>query len=220
MKRFGRYLGWIALFLLVSCGETMLPAVGAPTPSLPPGGLPTPTPAWPPEAQALLERAVADLAGRVGASPGQVEVVRVEQVAWPDSCLGCAPKGQACATVVVPGFRFVLRAGGQEYEYRSDEKEQVMLCPTETTIGDWGPAQPLVEAVVADLAGRLNLPPEQIRVVQVEERMWPDSSLGCPRPGEMYLQVITPGYRILLEAGGRQYDYHTGSQAHFVLCEK
>lgn len=214
-----KYLGWIALLLLTSC-EMVPPPASAPTPSLPPGGLPTPTPAWPPEAQPLLDRAIADLAGRLRIPPTQVEVVRVERVAWPDGCLGCPSGDRMCIDVVVPGFRLILRAGGQEYEYRSDEKDRVLLCPAKPPIGDWGPAQPLVEAVVANLAGRLNLPPEQIRVVQVTERMWPDSSIGCPQPGQMYLQVITPGYQIILEAGGRQYDYHTGSQSLFILCEK
>ncbi len=218
MKYF-RYLGWAAALLLISCEIAPAP-LGAPTPSLPPDALPTPTPSWPPEAQSLLDQAIADLAGRVGVVPTQVEVVRVERVAWPDGCLGCAGPGQICTAVVVPGFRILLRAAGEAYEYRTDEKETVMLCQPGTQVGDWGPAQPLVEAVVADLAGRLNLPPAQIRVVQVEEKMWPDSSLGCPQPGQMYLQVITPGYRILLEAAGRQYDYHTGSEARFILCEK
>jgi hypothetical protein len=35
----------------------------------------------------------------------------------------------------------------------------------------------------------------------------------------MYAQVITPGYRIVLEADGKTYTYHT-SQSHVVLCEK
>lgn len=219
MKNLKRCLGWFAALLLVSCEIAPLPA-SAPTPSLPPGGLPTPTPAWPPGVQALLDRAIADLAGRLGLPSAQVEVVRIERVAWPDGCLGCAKPGQLCTTVVIPGFRILLRVAGEEYEYRTDEKETVMLCQPNTQVGDWGPAGPLVKAVVADLARRLNLPPEQIRVVQVEEKMWPDSSLGCPQPGQMYLQVITPGYRILLEAAGRQYDYHTGSESHFILCEK
>ncbi len=43
---------------------------------------------------------------------------------------------------------------------------------------------------------------------------------GLPRPGEFYIQVITPGYLIVLQAGGRQYEYHTDSGQDFTLCRE
>jgi hypothetical protein len=36
----------------------------------------------------------------------------------------------------------------------------------------------------------------------------------------MYAQVITPGYRVVLEAGGQRYEYHTDTGRFVVLCEK
>lgn len=77
--------------------------------------------------------------------------------------------------------------------------------------------RPAVAAALADLAGRLKVADAQIRVVQVEGVQWPDASLGCARRGQMYAQVITPGYRVTLEAGGKTYEYHT-SETHAVLC--
>ena len=53
-----------------------------------------------------------------------------------------------------------------------------------------------------------------------EKIEWNDSSLGCPKPGMNYLQVVTPGYRITLEAQGRRYEYHTDSTSHVVRCDK
>ena len=50
---------------------------------------------------------------------------------------------------------------------------------------------------------------------------WPDSSLGCPQPETMYMQVITPGYQITLTAAdGTTYAVHTESQpgGQMVLC--
>ena len=38
---------------------------------------------------------------------------------------------------------------------------------------------------------------------------WRDSSLGCARGGGMYMQVITPGYRILVQAGDDLLEYHS-----------
>jgi hypothetical protein len=34
----------------------------------------------------------------------------------------------------------------------------------------------------------------------------------------MYTQALVPGYRVILEAGGTQYDYHAGNRGSFVLC--
>ena len=63
---------------------------------------------------------------------------------------------------------------------------------------------------MADLAGQLGIAAEAITVRSVEAVEWPDASLGCPKPGMMYAQVITPGYRIVLEANGQSYEYHAG----------
>ncbi len=66
-----------------------------------------------------------------------------------------------------------------------------------------------VEAARNALAEKLGIPAGEIQVVSSEAVDWPDTSLGCPQPGMMYAQVITPGYRIVLEAKGKQYTAHT-----------
>ena len=66
------------------------------------------------------------------------------------------------------------------------------------------------DLALADLAAKLSIAPAAITVQVVEPIEWPDASLGCPQPGMMYAQVITPGYRILLEVAGKSYEYHTG----------
>ena len=82
-----------------------------------------------------------------------------------------------------------------------------------------GQRQPAVASALADLAARLKIGEGQIAVKSVEVVDWPDASLGCAQRGRMYAQVITPGYRILLEAGGKVYEYHA-SQTHAVLCSR
>ena len=54
-------------------------------------------------------------------------------------------------------------------------------------------AQAAVDAALRDAATVLGVPANQLQVVQVEAVEWSDASLGCPRPGAMYAQVITPG---------------------------
>jgi hypothetical protein len=81
-------------------------------------------------------------------------------------------------------------------------------------------AQEVVRLAKEDLAQQLNLAPDDIQLISVEEVDWSDTSLGCPQPGMMYAQVITPGFRVILEAGGQRYEYHTDTGRFVVLCEK
>lgn len=76
----------------------------------------------------------------------------------------------------------------------------------------------VVRMAIESLAAETGLPRDQIVVSRFEAREWPDSSLGCPQPGRTYLQVITPGYRFFLSAGGREYEYHTNQTAMIVRC--
>lgn len=67
-------------------------------------------------------------------------------------------------------------------------------------------------AVLADAASVLDIPAEDIDVLEVTSIEWPDSCLGVPGTDEMCAEVITPGYRITL-AGG--LIYHTDRQGNF-----
>lgn len=66
----------------------------------------------------------------------------------------------------------------------------------------------------ADLEQRI--PGQEITVVSVEYTEWPDSSLGNPQPDMAYAQVITPGFKMLLEVSGQQYEYHTDLFGQFT----
>ncbi len=68
---------------------------------------------------------------------------------------------------------------------------------------------PVVDMAKSDLAKRLDIPEEQVHFVKQEKKDWSDTSLGFPEEGKMYAQVITPGFVIILEVGGRQYEYHS-----------
>ena len=59
----------------------------------------------------------------------------------------------------------------------------------------------------AHLAGRLGLWAEDIQVISVDAKTWPDSCLGIPREPVLCEQVLTPGYRILLDAEDEVYEY-------------
>lgn len=79
-------------------------------------------------------------------------------------------------------------------------------------------AEEVVELAKADLAKRKGLDKDEIVIVEVEPVDWSDTSLGCPEPGMMYAQVITPGYKILLSYAGETYEYHSDKVDHVVYC--
>jgi hypothetical protein len=81
-------------------------------------------------------------------------------------------------------------------------------------------AKEAVRLARENLAQKLGLAPETVRLVSVEAVEWRDTSLGCPQRGMMYAQVITPGFRVVLEAEGKKYDYHTDTGRFVVLCER
>ena len=79
--------------------------------------------------------------------------------------------------------------------------------------------QSLIEKTKEDLANRMAIPTEKISFAEITEVEWSDSSLGCPQPGMDYLQVITPGYRIVLEVNDQIHEYHSNRDTYFVYCE-
>jgi len=82
-----------------------------------------------------------------------------------------------------------------------------------------GDAEPVVKLAREDLASRKGIDKDDITVVNIEPVDWPDASLGCPEPGKMYAQVITPGYRILLSYKKEKYKYHSDKENRVVYCD-
>jgi hypothetical protein len=64
-----------------------------------------------------------------------------------------------------------------------------------------------VENARKDLAKRLNIDAADIKERSVEDSDFPDMSLGASEDDEMSGQMITPGWRIRLEAQGQTYEY-------------
>ena len=80
--------------------------------------------------------------------------------------------------------------------------------------------QSVVDAATADLIARLGVERSTISVVSAKAVTWPDKSLGCPKAGMQYLQVLVDGALIDLQAGGKTYSYHSGDDGKPVLCEQ
>lgn len=80
------------------------------------------------------------------------------------------------------------------------------------------PSDELIDAMRADLAERLGVSVDDISVWMSSATEWNDSSLGVPEDGQVYLQVITPGYAVLFEVAGNltdAFEYHSDADSRF-----
>jgi hypothetical protein len=156
-----------------------------------------------------------DLATWLGVDRAAVSILSTDQTAMTEGGPGCGPLGSGEQRGKTQGTEIVLRAKEREYVYQSDG-ERLLRC---SDGADVMAVKRLFEMASSDLAAMLGVKAVEIELVQAEPQQWRNTSLGCPLPGMMYAQVITPGYRLTLAAGGKHYTYHTDSGQRFVRCE-
>ena len=70
--------------------------------------------------------------------------------------------------------------------------------------------QSAIDDALTDAARRTGLKRAELEVLSAEAVTWSDGSLGCPQPGMMYTQALVPGFRVRIQAGGQEFDYHAG----------
>jgi hypothetical protein len=158
-------------------------------------------------------KAIALLARLAGLKIEETRTARIEQRDWPDSCLGAAELGEVCASVVTPGYFFELQNGDQIYWLHTNQEisDGRVAGPQNTLIGV------RVRLKAAKIAG---LPVENLKIFSLEAVDWPNSCMGINTPGRMCLDVITPGYKVVLMDGARRLVFHTNRNANSVAIEK
>ncbi len=90
--------------------------------------------------------------------------------------------------------------------------------PAPATVAPPAGAEAVVALAKKDLAQSLNVSADQINLIAATAKEWPDASLGCPQPGKVYSQVLTPGFQLTLDYAQKQYFYHTDMQQQAVQC--
>jgi hypothetical protein len=87
--------------------------------------------------------------------------------------------------------------------------------PTSTHIPvDLTPAQ---RAALNALMEQLGLPADKIKLVSTEAVTWPNGCLGIVRMGVMCTQNEVPGFKMVLEADGKKYEFHTNQDGSIVM---
>jgi hypothetical protein len=183
--------------------------------------------------------AKAALAKQLTVAENDIRVLSVEAVEWSDGCLGLGGLAESCLQAITPGFRVLLGVNNRQYQVRTDQDAQQvritpdaiplasqtpvsattapqidpgLIVPTATTPSTSREApddSPAVQAALSALATQLNVEAQSVTVISVEAVEWPDGCLGLAMPDQMCTQAIVPGYRVILEADGTQYEVRT-----------
>ena len=95
--------------------------------------------------------------------------------------------------------------------------------PGTTPTGDLSATeQQLVAQAMNLVATESGVAVAELTLTKIAAVEWPDSSLGCPQPDMMYMQVITPGYQMTLtDSQGTVYEVHASSvpSAPMIVCK-
>ena len=189
---------------------------------------------------AAVAEAKETLSESLGVPAQDVELLRAQPSQWPDAGLGCPQDGDRPQPGVTAGYRISLRAGGAiHWVHVGAEGARLCPHPRERRLAPGPPARgdelssgtldaelaELVAVAQRDLAERVpasepGADEAEIDPIEAEWVTWSDSSLGCPRPGRMYMQVLQPGARIRFHVDGRVFEYHSGPGREPFLCEK
>jgi hypothetical protein len=181
-----------------------------------------------PDEGAAVTLAKETLAGKMGGSPDDFQLlVIVPASSTPPESRCLRARGFEAGA----GWLVRLGRGTSTYDLRVSEGRAVVcdvgsVGRVESDAPPWAPGvvetglAPQIEDARQDLARRQATPAAEIEVLEAVTVVWRDSSMGCPRKGMEYLQVLTPGVRIRLRASGRQYQYHGRRGEAPFLCKR
>jgi hypothetical protein len=130
-KSFYRYEQRLPALLVLLLATTLLGACATPAAQETPSPQPLPTTTGQGGMDTLpVARAKSFLADKLKNNNETIQVVDVQRVQWPDTCLGVQQPGIMCAMHVVDGYRITLSANGQSYEVHSNlDGSQIVLVP-------------------------------------------------------------------------------------------
>lgn len=68
----------------------------------------------------VVQEVISKLKDTLGISADEIKVESIEQVEWPNACLGLAGEDEMCAEVITPGWKIVLSVAGDDYTFHTD----------------------------------------------------------------------------------------------------
>lgn len=79
-------------------------------------------------------------------------------------------------------------------------------------------AQPVLALVLEDLSARLDVPAADLVLSSLEVVTWTTGGLGCQTVPSGAANADIPGFRMIIQVAGTDYEYHTDTRDHVQLC--
>ena len=131
------------------------------------------------------------------------------------------PAGQITTTTTKPEVTTESLPATTTTSAGSDATTTTTESTTSTTAEPAGVVEvpeSMLSGVIEDAASRQSVGLAAVTVLSGQPVDWSDGSLGCPEPGKLYTQVLTPGYLVMVDAGGVTLEYHLNQQGAFKQC--
>ncbi len=103
----------------------------------------------------------------------------------------------------------------------NNQRTPTPTLPTEPTMPKTTLSPELQEVAknaTAILVETMNISPEDVIIQDIQRVVWRDGSLGCPKPGMMYTQALTPGYLVQVKVKGEVRMVHMDERGRGVIC--
>lgn len=162
------------------------------------------------ERQQAISTARQLIAKRTQQSISDVKTISVETSQWNNNCLGMPAPDEICSDDHVDGYLITFLTKDLLYEVHMDGSGQNIRISSPTNS-----ASAPQEKTIRLLATQLNIAIDEISMVSIQPVQWKDSCLEISGSGNCE-PVITPGFRIILEARTQQFEYHTNQDASLI----
>lgn len=173
--------------------------------------------------EAAIDLAISKVNERVPVSREALTNLRIRSIQWPDSSLGCAEPGVEYLQKVVKGYLINFKVDEEFYSVNVGDSRAI-VCDS---INDFmlerkQRADSVMHAhrtARLDLAEKLMVDPELVKMSKIKVETWADSSLGCPQPGQQYKAGPIEGLKINMTCRDKKYEYRVPLDGgEFISC--
>jgi hypothetical protein len=101
----------LAGLALAACGSNQTNAIAT-------QAIPTLAGALPPDVALNVQNFISE---SMAVPPESIQIKNVQQMDWPDACLGLPEGDEVCAQAVTPGWLLTFTVNNQDFKYRVDQ---------------------------------------------------------------------------------------------------